>query len=1592
MVSRDKSRAQTSPFSDHSAELEDDDGSILKSPLEAHFDKGRLSYHGSASSANHDSYSDDSMPPTPKLAADSFDNGKSSRLKFQLGSNQTPPSSSSSSSVSPSKHRFSKSPKSPFLDDVILEDEVYQKPKAEEAENTAEVSGSHEDLATRRHRWGTFRDKNGRPDSAKTGVGRSRTLNKILHPHRNDKGHHHRSLKGRIKSIRKPNTHSIDFPELHHRDSDSDSNKDAPEGDSKNRKSEKRTVVFNRELPEQFTDMETGKPNTNYPRNKIRTTKYTPLTFLPKNIFNQFFHNIANIYFLALIILGAFQIFGVPSPSMAAVPLIVIVIITAIKDAVEDSRRTITDLEVNNQHTHILEQVHDSDYHYENRNVNDEKVSLWRRFKKWNTKLLVKFWGASKSSLTKEGRANRAREKHNRENNIQEGEARKSFESDVVTPRNSIDPFGETIRQSFHKPRSSGQAQPKTLKFVRKCWKDVRVGDLLRIYNNDEVPADVVILSTSDDDNCCFVETKNLDGETNLKVKQALKYSSVDDKITKADDLIDKSFQIDSEGPHANLYSYEGNLKYTARNGHPLEEPVTINNLLLRGCSLRNTKWVIGIVVFTGDDTKIMLNAGVTPTKQSRMSKELNYYVLLNFLLLFIICFVSGLVNGLYYRKTGTSRDYFEFGTIAGTPALNGLVGFFVAVILYQSLVPISLYITIEIIKTAQAFFIYSDVGMYYPKLDFPCTPKSWSISDDLGQIEYIFSDKTGTLTQNVMEFKKCTINGVSYGRAYTEALAGLRKRQGVDVEAEAAHERAMIAEDKVEMVDKLRGLLKSTTYDDEITFVSSKFVDDLLGAAGEDQQEAGYHFMLALALCHSVLAEQSEKNPHKLVLKAQSPDEAALVGTARSLGFNFKGTTKKGFLVDEFGTCKEYQVLNTLEFNSTRKRMSTIIKIPSDPPRALLLCKGADSIIYERLSKTENDPEMLEATARDLEEYATEGLRTLCIAERELTWEQYTEWNKRHQVAASSLEDREGKMEQVADAIEQELVLLGGTAIEDRLQDGVPDAISLLAEAGIKLWVLTGDKVETAINIGFSCNLLGNEMDLLVIKTAYSSEETEKMGLELGFGNAEAQIIDNVISFYLNRHFNMEGTIDEQEAAIGDHTAPDARFGVVIDGDALKLALMNRDTKRKFLLLCKKCRAVLCCRVSPAQKAAVVKLVKDTLDVMTLAIGDGSNDVAMIQAADVGVGIAGEEGRQAVMSSDYAFGQFRFLARLLLTHGRWSYKRFSEMIPSFFYKNIIFNIALFWYGIYCDFDGTYLFEFTYLMFYNLAFTSLPVIFMGIFDQDVSAKVSLLVPQLYRSGILRNEMSDLKFYIYCLDGIYQSAISFFFPYLMYKTSFPGENGKPVDHRFWVGVPVTVIACTSCNLYLLFHQRRWDWLSSLIIGISILIVFIWTGLWSSSEYSSQEFYKAAAQVFGMTAFWAVIFIGILVCLLPRFFYDILQKLYFPKDEDIIRECVQRGDFDPYPANYDPTDPDRPKISAYSSAVVNRMSMDHRVSDDRVDMSNQATTPHTPPPGFLAQMRRKSKSFRHHSDLSTETIQMEVFDENQRRISMISERNR
>lgn len=568
----------------------------------------------------------------------------------------------------------------------------------------------------------------------------------------------------------------------------------------------------------------------------------------------------------------------------------------------------------------------------------------------------------------------------------------------------------------------------------------------------------------------------------------------------------------------------------------------------------------------------------------------------MNFCILLVMCLVSGIVQGVTWAKGDESLDFFEFGSIGGSPPVDGLVTFWTAVILFQNLVPISLYISIEIIKLAQAFFIFSDIHMYYDKIDYPCTPKSWNISDDLGQIEYIFSDKTGTLTQNVMEFKKATVNGLAYGEAYTEAQAGMQKRQGIDVEVEGAKAREQIARDRVEMITELRRIHNNIYLDDDnLTFVAPDFIHDLQGVSGDEQAKANAHFMLVLALCHTVLPDKVSDNPPRIDFKAQSPDEAALVATARDCGYALVERTSGGVVINVQGEDKEFEVLNTLEFNSSRKRMSAIIRMP-DTGKIFLFCKGADSIIYSRLRLGEQ-ADLRRSTAEHLEIFAREGLRTLCVAQRELSEDEYRDWSKKHDVAAAAVHGREEKMEEVSDSIERDLFLLGGTAIEDRLQDGVPETIAVLAEAGIKLWVLTGDKVETAINIGFSCNLLDNEMDLILFKLDDDNiEEASKL-----------------LDQYLMEHFNMTGSEEELKRAKKDHNPPAPTHALVIDGDALKVVLED-ELKMKFLLLCKQCKAVLCCRVSPSQKAAVCQMVKQGLDVMTLSIGDGLFSVELLR------------------------------------------------------------------------------------------------------------------------------------------------------------------------------------------------------------------------------------------------------------------------------------------------------------------------------------------------------------------------------------------
>lgn len=804
-----------------------------------------------------------------------------------------------------------------------------------------------------------------------------------------------------------------------------------------------------------------------------------------------------------------------------------------------------------------------------------------------------------------------------------------------------------------------GKRVPGVARWERTLWKKLEVGDIVLLRGDDQVSADIVVLATSDPDGLCYLETKNLDGETNLKPRKAVRGTS---GISSEADVERAAFVLDSEPPHQNLYVYNGVLRYNdPTNGEARKESVTINELLLRGCMVRNTDWIVGLVVFTGADTKIMLNGGETPSKRSKIERETNFNVIMNFIILFVMCTVTAIASGLEDGKHDTSFKFFEHGADAtNSPVINGIVTFVSCLIAFQNIVPISLYISIEIVKTIQAFFIAQDIDMYYEPFDTTCVPKTWSISDDLGQIEYVFSDKTGTLTQNVMEFQKCSVAGVVYGEGVTEAQRGAAVREGRANDLMGPEEqREHLSNLKESMISRMNRAFKNRYLQtDKLTLIDPKLADHLADRNSE-QRARVIAFFRALAICHSVLAARAEtEKPFLVDYKAESPDEAALVAAARDVGFPFVGRGKDSIDIEALGQPERYLPLKTLEFNSTRKRMSVIVRIPEG--KIVLYCKGADSVIYERLAK-DHDENLKAQTHRDMEAFANGGLRTLCIAYRVLSEEEYLQWSHVYDNATSAIEDRDGEIDRANAQIEHSLTILGATALEDKLQEGVPEAIEMLHQAGIKLWILTGDKLQTAIEIGYSCNLLKSDMEIMIISS--DNADGARALIEAG----------------LNKIASVFGPPSVNPKERGFMPNAKASFAVVIDGDTLRHAL-EPPLKPLFLALGTQCETVVCCRVSPAQKALTVKLVKEGRDAMTLSIGDGANDVAMIQEANIGCGLFGLEGSQAAMSADYAFGQFRFLTKLLLVHGRWSYQRIAAMHCNFFYKCVIWTFAMFWF------------------------------------------------------------------------------------------------------------------------------------------------------------------------------------------------------------------------------------------------------------------------------------------------------------------------
>lgn len=1339
-------------------------------------------------------------------------------------------------------------------------------------------------------------------------------------------------------------------------------------------KPKKRRNVYVNVTPPRSELRKDGDPAVKYPRNKVRTSKYTVVTFLPRFLYEQF-RRVANIYFLGLVVLQVFPTFGATIPQIAMLPLVSILAITAIKDSIEDHRRHVLDNEVNNSAVtrlgswRNLNQAKDQRSWYQKlfglsgrgsgkvskgvRKLREKEDAIGMRQVNGNSRrpsgVDADFRGNAEFGgrpNTRSGRSDSLVSSHALGTILSESERDNSSfygtsfnQSNAAFLRDQSGAYADassssiSILQPLHsnpqlQPPSAAtfntvgttiegvvdyrRHTPGSARWERTLWKKLEVGDIVMLREDEQVPADIVILNTSDPDGNAYIETKNLDGETNLKVRKSLKATM---GIQCEEDVEHARFVIDSEAPHANLYSYNGLLKYTvsepSKEGDFADtldslppdssayaaaeartrrvEPITVNELLLRGCALRNTEWIIGVVLFTGEDTKIMLNSGETPSKRSKIEKETNFNVIVNFVILMVLCVICAVIGGFRLGNTNTSRTYYEVGAEnSSSNVVNALVIFGCCLVVFQNIVPISLYISIEIVKTIQAFFIFQDIEMYYAPLDYPCVPKTWNISDDLGQIEYIFSDKTGTLTQNVMEFKKCSINGISYGDGVTEAMIGAMKREGKDVsDFSAEKQEAELAESKKRMVDTMNRAFKNRYLQpNKMTLVSPPMADTLAASSSDPQRKNIVTFFRALALCHTALADRPNGNdPYTIEYKAESPDEAALVAAARDAGAVFIAKNNNTIDIEVLGQPERYTPLKVLEFNSTRKRMSVIVREADG--RILMITKGADSVIYQRLHP-DHPEELKQATFHDLEVFANAGLRTLCLAYRYLDEAEYLDWARIHDEASASLTDRDEAIDEAHEKIEVNLTLLGATALEDKLQVGVPEAIETLHNAGIKLWILTGDKLQTAIEIGFSCNLLTSDMEIMIISADH--ETGTRAQLEAACNKIAAAgrpvVVEEPVPGRKGGKRQSRLTVERSEEA------PKDGFAVVIDGETLRYAL-DSTLRPLFLALTTQCEAVVCCRVSPAQKALTVKLVKEGKDAMTLAIGDGANDVAMIQEAHVGIGIAGLEGAQASMSADYAIGQFRFLTRLLLVHGQLCYHRISDLHKVFFYKNIIWTSILFFYQIDCDFSGSYIFDYTYVLLYNLVFSSLCVIVIGALDQVVNIKALLAFPQTYKRGIQGAEYTKFLFYMSMLDAAFQGAVCYFIPWWFYKYGpMVGSNGQDMGALSMFGTSIAAGAVTTANLYAGLIAKHWTGIFWAVEIISLLSVYVWTLVYSAFPVFS--FQDVGFWLVQTVNFWAVIMIITAVSLLPRFFCRAWRSSFHPNEHDILREAWTRGD--------------------------------------------------------------------------------------------------
>lgn len=904
--------------------------------------------------------------------------------------------------------------------------------------------------------------------------------------------------------------------------------------------------------------------------------------------------------------------------------------------------------------------------------------------------------------------------------------------------------------------------------------KDITVGDIVVVDRDRECPCDMVILHSTDQSGVAYIETSNLDGETNLKEIRAIR----EFQELGYEGLKRSTIYIKCRPPSADIYTFIGSGYIDSVDSQSYQ--MDKNQFMQSGVFIKSVDQVYGIACYTGNKTKLGLNSNPPPVKWTQIERFIDKCSIIIFISQIILAIIYGSIANWQKDQLKKSNPYLRLDIKNATQAI---ILYARCYLLTSVMIPISLKVTLDICKYIYATWIRNDFQMYDEKTHTRVHVNNTSVIEDLGAIEYIFTDKTGTLTQNEMILQKIGINSQFYGYNNCDEIykdptffATMKMCDPSEVEIptsalsirgkKATSWRITTNYSTTKLPNPIRNKTQrgkskgdnannnnnnnnsntnsnntnnsnnndsnnnnnSNTYDNdngEKKRKVSEFDLDKNNEEAEEKLRARNNlllFILNLCLCHSIKINDEDGVK---IFEGVSSDEVSFLQGMDRLGIDIKTeyNYNSGFMnISIHSTTLEidpttFEILDTFPFSYTRRRMSVIAK-EMKTGKMYLFSKGAHESIEKQCS------EKYDMFNEQVESFSYLGLRVMAFSYKEIDQAEYDRYRSNFNEInrTAQLEERESRIENLDQSFEGGQILLGCTAIEDKLQENTAQTIEMLRNAGIKIWMVTGDVEGTSLKIARTTKLLDPNSELINIT---------KEGINL----SSSELLNTI-----------QGYVDSNMKP----------YSLLIHGDSPRMDDFLTAYRPQFSKLTSQASCVICCRTTPKRKAQYVELIQQ-LKKITLAVGDGGNDVFMIRSAHIGVGIMGKEGRQAASASDFGISNFQSLQRLILIHGRFSFYRTSWLTQFCFYKSIMLSLVqvlfMFWNG----YSGASLFNDFNLMCYNAIFTLLPVIFF-LFDKDVEEETVFIYPFLYSDTRLRVFCNSRTMFWWIMRAIYQAVV------------------------------------------------------------------------------------------------------------------------------------------------------------------------------------------------------------------------------------------